>query len=152
MMRKVIENQLVFGEVDISKIEFDQRCRDEMPHLLKGLQFIYTDAELREQVFALLKQRVNNSKTGRRGMDLWKILVMGTVRLNGGMNYDRLHDIVNNHCQTRQMLGITAWNQKPVFPMQTIKDNASLLTPELLDEINTLVVAAGHKLVKKDQN
>ncbi|MFA7230963.1 MAG: ISNCY family transposase [Victivallaceae bacterium] len=152
-MRKVIENQLVLGEFDISKIEFDQRSRDEMPHLLKGLQFIYTNPELREQVFALLEQRVNNSKTGRRGMDLWKILVMGAVRLNGNMNYDRLHDVANNHCQMRQMLGITAWDQEPVFPMQTIKDNASLLTPELLDEINTLVVAAGHKLVKKkDQN
>jgi len=149
MMRKTIENQLILGEVDISEIEFDHRCRDEMPHLLKGLQFIYTNPELRKQVFALLEQHMNYSKTGRRGMDLWKILVMGAVRLNGNMNYDRLHDVANNHCQMRQMLGITAWNQKPVFPMQTIKDNASLLTPELLNEINTLVVAAGHKLVKK---
>lgn len=81
-MRKTIENQLILGEVDISEIEFDHRCRDEMPHLLKGLQFIYTNPELREHIFALLEQHINYSKTGRRGMDLWKILVMGSVRLN----------------------------------------------------------------------
>ncbi len=148
-MRKTIEQQLTLGEVDISKIEFNPRSRDEMPQLLKGLQFIYTDVELRKQIFSLLEQHVNYSNKGRRGMDLWKVLVMGAVRLNGNMNYDRLHDLANNHCKMREMLGITAWNKEPVFPMQTIKDNAVLLTPELLDQINTIVVAAGHKLVKK---
>ena len=33
--------------------------------------------------------------------------------------------------------------------MQTIKDNVSLLTPEILDQINELVVKEGHKLVNK---
>jgi len=49
----------------------------------------------------------------------------------------------------REMLGITAWDKEPYFPMQTVKDNASLLTPKLLNEINTLVVSAWHKLIKK---
>lgn len=35
------------------------------------------------------------------------------------------------------------------YHFQTLKGNVSLLTPELLDEINQLVVAAGHVLVKK---
>lgn len=148
-MRKNIEPQLMLGEVDISQIEFDHRCRHEIPQLLKGLQFVYVNPELRQQVFALLDQHINRSKTGRRGMDLWKILVMGAVRLSGNMDYDELHDLANNHCQMRQMLGITAWDREPYFPMQTVKDNAVLLTAELLNEINTLVVAAGHKLIKK---
>ncbi len=33
--------------------------------------------------------------------------------------------------------------------MQTLKDNISLLTPELLGEINQVVVSAGHKLISK---
>ncbi len=148
-MRKNLEPQLRLGEVDISQIEFDPRSRHEIPQLLKGLQYIYITPELREQVFALLEQHICRSKIGRRGMDLWKILVMGAVRLSGNMDYDQLHDQINHHCQVRQMLGITEWNQKPYFPMQTVKDNAVLLTPELLNEINTLVVAAGHKLIKK---
>jgi hypothetical protein len=139
----------MLGEVDISQIEFDPRARHEIPQLLKGLQYIYITPELRAQIFALLEQHICRSKNGRRGMDLWKILVMGAVRLSGNMDYDELHDLANNHCQMRQMLGITAWDRKPYFPMQTVKDNAVLLTPELLNEINTLVVSAGHRLLKK---
>lgn len=148
-MRKVIEEQMMLGEVDISKVKFDSRSRDEMPQLLKGLQFIYSTPEIRNQVFDLLEAHLQCSNLGRRGMDLWKILVLGAIRLNGNMNYDKLHDLANHHCKVREMLGITAWEQEPIFPIQTIKDNAILLTPELLDKINTIVVAAGHKLVKK---
>ena len=42
---------------------------------------------------------------GRPGMDLWKILVLGTLRLNCNWDYDKLHDIANNHLILRQMLG-----------------------------------------------
>ena len=35
------------------------------------------------------------------------------------------------------------------YPFQTLKDNVSLLTPEALDKINTLVVKEGHKLLVK---
>jgi hypothetical protein len=151
MMRKTLDQQLTLGEVDISKIEFNSRSRDEMPQLLKGLQYIYTDRKVRNQVFSLLEEHVNYSNRGRRGMDLWKILVLGTIRLNGNTNYDKLHDLANNHCKLREMLGISAWSKEPVFPMQTIKDNATLLKPELLDKISTLVVGAGYTLVKKKE-
>ena len=39
-MRKVIDAQMQFGQVDISAIEFDLRSRDEIPKLLMGLQYI----------------------------------------------------------------------------------------------------------------
>ena len=35
------------------------------------------------------------------------------------------------------------------YSLQTIKDNLMLFTPEILDEINQIVVQAGHALVKK---
>jgi hypothetical protein len=35
--------------------------------------------------------------------------------------------------------------------LQTIKDNVSLFTPEILDQINQVVVKAGHQLVKKKE-
>jgi hypothetical protein len=40
-MRKVIQEQMKFGEVAISDIEFDVRSRDEIPKLLLGLQEVY---------------------------------------------------------------------------------------------------------------
>jgi hypothetical protein len=35
------------------------------------------------------------------------------------------------------------------YHYQTLKDNVALLTPELLDKINQIVIDAGHELVKK---
>jgi len=148
-MRKVIDEQMMLGEVDISRIEIDPRARDEMPKLLKGLQYIYCNKELCREVFSLLEKHIGCSTTGRRGMDLWKVLVLGSVRLVNNWNYDKLKDTVDNHLTLRQMLGHTPYIDCTRYPMQTLKDNAGLITPELMNEINTLVVNAGHFLFKK---
>ena len=97
-MRKVIENQLKIGQTDIPNIQIDVNCRDEIPQLLLGLQFIYCNRQLRDEVFQILKtitpKEVDADK-GRPGMDLWKILVLGTLRLNCNWDYDKLHNIAN---------------------------------------------------------
>lgn len=49
-MRKVIEKQLKIDQVDISKIQIDINCRDEIPQLLLRLQAIYSDRRLRGKV------------------------------------------------------------------------------------------------------
>ena len=36
-MRKIIENQLKFDQVDISSIELELRFQDEIPQLLTGM-------------------------------------------------------------------------------------------------------------------
>ena len=152
-MRKVIDPQVKLGEVDISKIEFDLKSRDEIPKLLMGLQYIYCTPEVRYEVFRILGAMVprgTSSKTGRPGMDLWKILVLGTLRLNCNWDYDKVKEIADNHKTLRQMLGHGSLIEDEYkYPLQTIRDNVSLLTPELLDKINVVVVEAGHNLVKK---
>jgi len=47
------------------------------------------------------------------------------------------------------MLGHADWTDASQWHVQTLKDNLRLFTPELLDRINRVVVAAGHTLVKK---
>lgn len=151
-MRKVIDLQMQFGETPIDKIKFDLRSRDEIPKLLMGLQHIYCTPEIREKVFDVLKQIIpegTDSKNGRPGMDLWKILVLGTIRLNCNYDYDRLQDTANNHMTLRQMLGHGLMDMDFTYPLQTLKDNVALLTPEILEKINTIVVESGHKLLFK---
>jgi hypothetical protein len=151
-MRKVIEEQMRFGQVDISQIEFDPRERDEIPKLLMGLQYIYCTPQIREQVFDVLRGIVPDGvdpKNGRRGMDLWKIFVMGTIRLNCDWDYDKLLNIVNEHRTIRLMLGHGMGDEDYRYPLQTLKDNVSLLTEEVLDKINQIVVKEGHKLMMK---
>lgn len=141
------------GEVEISAIEFDKRSRDEIPKLLMGLQYLWCDRELRSKMYAVLEKIVpedTKPHTGRPGMELWKILVLGTLRLNCNFDYDKLQELSNQHMTLRQMLGHNVMDAQYYYPLQTLKDNVCLLTPEVLDKINQLVVSAGHELVKKN--
>jgi IS5 family transposase len=154
-MRKVIEMQLKIGQVDISKIQVDINCRDEIPQLLLGLQALYSEPRLREEIFDILKNIVPrnvDTGNGRPGMDLWKILVLGTLRLNCNWDYDKLHNIANNHKEVREFLGHTIFEFDQTYGLQTLKDNISLFTPEVLDEINQVVVRAGHNLVEENDD
>lgn len=147
-MRKIIDLQMEFWRKDIADIEFDLESRDEIPKLLMGLQHIYSTPRIRNKVFGVLKQIVprKSHDTGRPGMDLWKILVLGTVRLNCNWDYDKVHDMANNHDKIRRLLGHREKDFDSTYALQTIRDNVSLLTPEILDEINQVVVRAGHSL------
>lgn len=82
-------------------------------------------------------------------MEQWKIFVLGVVRLNLNCDYDRIHELANNHKTIRQMLGHATFADEYQYKLQTLKDNVSLLSPDILDQINELVVNAGHRLVKK---
>lgn len=151
-MRVVKNPQLQLGGTTIEKIKINLNSRDDIPPLLLGLQHLYTNIELREKVFALLKENINPdtaNDTGRPGMDLWNILVFGVLRLNLNWDYDCLTEMANNHKTIRMMVGHGTFTDDYEYKLQTLKDNVSLLTPELLDKINTVVVEAGHDIVKK---
>jgi hypothetical protein len=153
-MRVVQNIQMQMGEVDVSQVRFDLKSRDDIPKILRGLQHMYTEPTLRARLFALLEAQVSpkaDKRNGRPGMTLWSIFVCGVVRLDLNIDYDRLHELVNHHDTLRQMLGHGTFD-KEHYHYQTLKDNVSLLTPELLDQINQLVVNAGHVLVKKKEN
>jgi len=151
-MRQVKSPQLKLGELAIADIKFDLKSRDDIPPLLLGLQYIYTNLELRNKVFSILEEVLSpgvDRNNGRPGMEQWKILVLGVVRLNINCDYDRLHELANNHKTIRQMLGHATFADEYQYNLQTLKDNVSLLSPDILNRINELVVNAGHKLVKK---
>lgn len=151
-MRVVQNQQMQIGEVDISQIKFDPKSRDDIPKILKGLQHLYMELPIRTAIFTLLEERLIpagvDRNNGRQGMSLWSILVCGVIRLDLNMDYDRLHELANKHSDLRAMLGHGMFNDA-YYHHQTLKDNVSLFTPELLDEINQYVVNAGHVLVKK---
>lgn len=150
---RLVENpQLQIGEQDIAKIQFDPKSRDDIPQILRGLQYIYTTPQIREEVFSVLEKMIPqqiDKKNGRPGMQLWKVFVLGVLRLNLNHDYDRIHDLANNHKTIRQMLGHGLIDDQSEYNLQTVKDNISLLTPEILDRINKIVVESGHRLVKK---
>lgn len=150
-MRQVIPAQSLLGQSEISQIKISNRSRDDIPNILRGLQYIYVDDKLQEQLFSLLIKLLNDKqrRLGRKGMDLWRIFVLATLRVNLNWDYDRLQHMVNEHRTIRQMLGHSIVDEDYHYPLQTLKDNVQLLTPEILDEINQAIVMSGHTLVKK---
>ena len=153
-MRVVQNIQMQIGEVDVSKVKFDLKSRDDIPKILRGLQHLYLIPALRAKLFALLEGHIApkiDKKNGRPGMTLWRIFVCGVVRLDLNADYDRLHELVNHHDTLREMLGHAQFDEHR-YHFQTLKDNVSLFTPELLDKINQGVVESGHILLKKKES
>ncbi len=156
-MRLVQNPQKQLGELDIAAIPLDTRSRDDIPKLLLGLQHIYREPALRKEVFRILEEVIPrnaagepvSSENGRPGMEQWKILVLGVLRLGLNTDYDRLHELANQHKTVRQFLGHVDWYDDYQYNPQTLRDNLQLFAPEILDRINQAVVEAGHVLVKK---
>ncbi len=150
-MRVVQSIQMQLGEVDVSKIKFNLKSRDDIPRILRGLQHLYVAPALRAKIFGLLIEKIApkvDKDNGRPGMTLWRILVCGVIKLDLNCDFDRLHELVNHHDTLREMLGHGKFDEER-YEYQTIKDNVSLLRPELLDKINQVIVDGGHALVKK---
>jgi transposase, IS5 family len=153
-MRQRFQQQTTLGITPVKEVKFPLHSRDELPPVLMALQHIFITAELNEKVFALLEKKVvsNKKKTGRKGMDLWHILVLAVIRHTLDTNWDRLEHIANYDTLLRKMLGVHVEKfgiEEVEFAYQTIVDNVSLIDDELLLQINKLVVAHGHNLLKK---
>jgi len=153
-MRKIFHEQLNLGEDSISEIKFDFRSRDDIPQVLMGLQYIYETRQLKEKIFNILEKLLPkniNKKNGRPGMELWRIFVLGVLRVNLNWDYDRLCEMANQHKNIRKMLGHGAFDEDFMYIRKTIINNVSLFTPEILDEINQVIVKSGHEIVKKKE-
>ena len=107
-MRKAIDPQRQLGEVGIEDIELDFRSRDDIPALPVGLQHPCSDEAFRGRLFALMDEHILpdvSRKTGRPDMEMWRILVMGVVKQGLGCDFDRLHELLNEHRTLRRFLG-----------------------------------------------
>ena len=151
-MREVHRRQLQLGQVPVDKIWIDPKSRDDIPAVLKGLQHLWSDDKLRARLFALLNEHIlpeADRTVGRPGMELWQILVLGVLKQGLNCDFDRLHDLANHHETVRAFLGHSDFGDKTYYEYQTVLDNVSLLTPELLSAVGQLVVESGHKVAKK---
>jgi transposase, IS5 family len=140
----------------IEKIRLPLKSRDELPPILAGLQWLWMHPTLKAEILALLEAAVlaDTQATGRPGMTLWQILVLGVVRLGLDADWDRMEHIANYDSLVRQMLQVPAapWGQEDkMFGHQTLRDNVALLDDELLQQINARIAAAGREVfAKKD--
>ncbi|MBL4863243.1 MAG: hypothetical protein JKY09_09545 [Crocinitomicaceae bacterium] len=155
-MRTKFERNPDLFTLPILSAEFPNNCRDEAPKLLKGLQAIFMNEEINAAVFSLLSNRINPKqeklvKSGRKGMGLWEILVLGVMRQGLNSNYDRIHYLANVDTSMRTVMGIETEStlDKKKYGLTTIKDNLALLDEQTIQQINDIVINYGHTLLKK---
>jgi hypothetical protein len=153
-MRKKFEQQFKIGITPIQEVKLPERSRDELPPVLKALQYIYSTPDLNRQVYSILERNIlaNKQKTGRYGMTLWELFVLAVVRLCLDTNYDRLHLLANYDKLLRSILGVeTTFGEAKQYSLQSIKDNIGLLDEQTINQINTVVIKAGHSIKKKEE-
>lgn len=155
-MRQRFQLQLELGQTPIEELNIPTKSRDELPPILEGLRWIFTTEKVSEAVFALLEEKISGGKkaTGRPGMPLWHILVLGVLRLGLDCDYDRLEDLANHHLLIRQMLGVhLPFDTSPkVFNYKTLSQNVAALDEDLMFGINCIVAQHGRKVFKKNRH
>jgi len=153
-MRKTFEIQLRFGVMPIEDVKIPLRSRHEVPAILRALQAIYCNPKLNEKIFAILSAKIigNKKQTGRPGMELWHILVLGVLRLATNANYAELEHYANYDTLIRQIMGVdNSFDEEYRFKFfhNTLRDNISLFDEDMLRQINDIIVEYGHMVVKK---
>jgi hypothetical protein len=136
----------------ISEVKLNLNCRDEIVPILRALQHVYGDEQLRRELLALVGKDVNRSTSrrhGRRGMNYWEITVLAAARLGCNLDYDKLQDLAENHRSLRLIMGIGDWQEAVDFDWRRIEDNLIKLRPETLKKISDLIVRAGHVMEPK---
>ena len=149
-MRKAIGTQQRLDCTPVERVKLNLECRDEIIPVLRGLQHIYSQPALRDEILQLVGQDVNRETRddcGREGLDLWQILVLAAVRLGCNLNYDKLQDLAEQHRALRHVMGVGDWDEDMNFSWRRIRDNVCLLQPATIERISHVVVAAGHRLV-----
>ena len=137
--------------VPIESIRIDEKSRDDIPALLRGLQHLYAEKRLRTELFELLEQHVaahRDHANGRPGMMLWQVLVLAVIKQGLDCDYDRLQELANEHGTLRRMLQHPREDASR-YTVRTLKNNVDLLTPEVLAKVNALVTREGLKVAGK---
>jgi hypothetical protein len=147
-MRQAYSKQLRLDAVPILDVELNLQCRDRIVPVLRGLQQVYSNSELTEQILNRIAADVNHDSrtdTGRQGMDYWQIYVLAAVRLGCDYTYDQLQDFSENHCKLRAIMGLGRLDETQ-FHHKTLRNTLCLLRPETIAQINHGIVSEGHRI------
>jgi transposase, IS5 family len=148
-MRRPFDPQLRLDCPGVTDVRLNTECRDEIIPILRALQHIYSQPELRDELLEAVAQDVNGATRtdqGRPGMDYWSILVLGAVRLGCNLDYDRLQNLAEEHRSLRRIMGVDGWGKDPSFDWRRLRDNIVLMSPETIERLNHRIVGEGHRL------
>ena len=148
-MRKAVDRQRRLDCPSIKQVWLNVNCRTEIVPILRALQHIYSQPELRDPILRIIGKDVNgksSAKRGRKGLDYWEILVLAAVRLGCNFDYDQLQNLAEEHRALRHVMGLGDWEEQSHLDWRRIHDNLTMLRPETIEKINAMIVGEGHRL------
>jgi IS5 family transposase len=148
-MRRPISQQTRLDSQAIPNVRLNLNCRDEIVLILAGLQHIYSQPQLRDEILNLVAGDVNEDSRndcGREGLDYWHITVLASVRLGCDLDYDKLQDLAEQHRALRQIMGVGDWQECIDFNARRIGDNIRLLKPQTIEAISHRTVDEAYRI------
>lgn len=148
-MRKSFSRQGRFDGGSVLEVVLNFENRDEIVPVLAALQYVFTDADLRSSITRLVAADINRDSRrdiGREGFNDWQVVVLSAVRLGCNLDYDKLHDLCENHRALRGILGVGDWDDATSFGWRRIRDTLCRLKPSTIQDINHLIVKRGQDL------
>ena len=136
-MRKLYESQPFLFEKTITEIEVSPTSRDCFYAVVRSLQWIFPR---RKEICSILIKDLCSGKSsnmGAAGLSGWQILVLTVIRMIRGKSFDELELYANEMPLVRQLLEVHPLD-KTLFNSKTIQDNFRKVSPEAIDEINSL--------------
>lgn len=148
-MRKAFSTQQRLDCQTIPEVTLNLNCRDEIVPILAGLQHVYSQSSLRDEILELIARDINEhsrNDCGREGLDYWHITVLAATRLGCNLDYDKLQDLAEQHRALRQIMGIGDWQEQIDFNWRRIRDNVCLLKPDTIGAISYCIVDEAYRL------
>jgi len=148
-MRQGYSDQSRLDSPGVADVPLNLNCRDEIIPILVGLQYIYSQPELRNKIVDLVAHDVNRASRcdcGREGLEYWSITVLAAVRLGCNLDYDKLQDLAEQHRALRQVMGVGDWEDNINFSARRIGDNIRLLKSTTLEAISHAIVGEAYRL------
>ena len=124
-MRRPFSQQQRLDCQTVSDVKLNLNCRDEIIPILRALQYVYQEQELRDEILSLISDDVNRQTRddcGREGMEYWQIAVLAAVRLGCDLDYDKLQDLAEQHRTLRQIMKIGDWEEEINFSARRAGD------------------------------
>lgn len=147
-MRQLFQQQLTLTAFSEKELIGNLHTRDDIDKIVLGFNEILKTPLLRTSILEKLEEMIGSpSELGREGMDYWKIFVFAATRVALDADYDRLQNLVNNHAALRKIVGHGDLDGHKKYSLTTLKDNIRLLTADLLDEINAVIVTHGQHVI-----
>ena len=148
MIRQLFTPQLSLDHVPIEDIQLDVNRRDPLAAFLFGIQMILTNNTASKKLAALLKTHNPevSQHRGRRGMNVWVVVLLAAIKQELNCSYDRLATMANQMEILRLMMGHGTKDEK-VSTGQSLHDKITLVSSTLLQKLNPLILEVGHQAV-----